>query len=304
MNTESVLEKKVKRIESLLDISKIIDREANSAKDIRKYFRVNHLAYKMFHSDMGFMHFRVTKGDKISSEDILYQPNVISSYIGKGATVVELGPGQGSNSFYLAKKHPDASFIGVDLNPPKLKKSDPKNVKFYKHDYSDLSFIESNSVDVVFGIETIVYCSDKTKVFREVARILKENGILIVHDYALVHPLESYAPYEQTAMKLISKCGASALIESAEAWSSYLKEAGLTEVKTTDLHKETLPDLKQLEHKADHIMKKDLRVKLTFALLPYHFVNNILIGWLGYDACKEGLGYYNEWIYTKAKKEV
>ncbi|MEE3342591.1 MAG: class I SAM-dependent methyltransferase [Bacilli bacterium] len=299
MGKESILEKKIKRIEKLFNISKIVDKDTNSLKNIRKYYRTNNFAYRLFHSNMGFMHFRITKGNNIKPDDILYQPNVISKYIVKNAKVVELGPGQGSNSFYLAKKHPDSSFIGVDLNPPKLKKSSPKNIKFYKHDYSDLSFIESNSVDVVFGIETVVHCSDKKKVFQEVYRILKKGGIFIIYDYSLVNELESLLPYQQTATKIISKCGASALIESFKAWNNYFKSSGFTKIKTTDLHKDVLLDLKQLERKADFIMKKNLRVKLMFKLFPNIFVNNILIGWLGYDFCNENIGYYNEWIYKK-----
>ena len=73
------------------------------------------------------MHFRVTKGDIVKDEDILYQPNVISKYIKKNDKVLELGSGQGANITYLAKLHPDASFIGIDLYP-KLKKNAPKNI--------------------------------------------------------------------------------------------------------------------------------------------------------------------------------
>ena len=86
------------------------------------------------------MHFRVTKGKEVQEDDILYQPNVISKYIKKNAKVLELGSGQGANIIYLAKKHPDACFYGVDLYHTKLKKA-PKNVTIYVHDYSSLPFI-------------------------------------------------------------------------------------------------------------------------------------------------------------------
>ncbi len=301
MSKESTLKEKIERIESIIDISKIIDEDANTIPKIQKYYRINNFAYRLFHSKKGFMHFRVTKGDTIKEDDILYQPNVISKYIKKDDTILELGPGQGANLLYLANKHPDANFIGVDLYPD-LKKRAPKNIKLYKHDYSSLPFIESESIDLVYGIETIVHNSDKSKVFEEVYRILKKDGIFIIYDYALSKKYDSLQPYEQTAMKIISKGGASAMIEPLEEWNSKLKKANLKEVSTTDLHKELLPDLKQLERKANHIMKSNRRIKVFMKLFSKTFFNNILLGWLGYDAYKEELGYYNEWIYQKREK--
>lgn len=299
MNKKSILEKKINKIEELINISNIINNETNSIENIKKYYRVNHFAYKLFHSKMGFMHFRISKNDELKDDDILYQPNTISNYIKKNSTVVELGPGQGANIVYLAKKYPYSSFIGIDLTPPRIKINYPKNIKYYKHDYSNLSFIESNSVDVVYGIETIVHCSDKKKVFKEVARILKKDGIFIVYDYSLVRELNEYLPFEQTALKIISRGGASALIESTKSWKSYFKTCGFKEISTENLNKYVKHDLKNLERKANHIMKKDGRIKFVFGIFPSIFVNNILIGWLGYDSCINNLGQYNEWIYKK-----
>ena len=298
MKKESVLREKMEKIESIIDISKIIDGDANSVRKIKKYYRINDLAYRLFHSDRGFMHFRVSKGDKYTDDDILYQPNVISEYIPKNATVLELGSGQGANIAYLAKKHPDSSFIGIDLYP-KLPKDAPDNIEIHQHDYSDMPFIQSNSIDIVYGIETIVHCSDKKKVFKEINRVLKKGGILVLYDYTLSKEFEKLLPYEQKAMQIISKGGAAALIESLKSWTSYFKYAGFKEIKTTDLHKDILPDLKHLERGANRIMRKNSRIKLCMFLLPSTFVNNVLLGWLGYDAYNEGIGYYMEWIYKK-----
>lgn len=201
MAQEKVLCEKIKRIEAIMDVSKLINKEANSIKSIQKYYRINDIAYHKFHSDQGFMHFRVTKGEKMQDDDILYQTNVISHYIKKNNRVLELGSGQGANIVYLAEKHPDASFIGIDLYPKKLKKTAPKNIQIYQQDYSNLLFIESESIDVIYGIETLVHCSDKPKVLEEIKRILKKGGFLILYDYTLTKELEEFLPYEQTAMK-------------------------------------------------------------------------------------------------------
>ena len=54
-----------------------------------------------------------------------------------------------------------------------------------------------------------------------------------------------------------------------------------------------------LERKARRAMVHPWLWKIEKALLPEQFVTNIIMGWLGYDACKAGVGYYKEWILRK-----
>ena len=294
-----VLEEKINKINRLIDIDKYIKDDNYTIKNIEKYYKINDLFYRKFHSNKGFMHFRITKGDKVLDDDILYQDNIIAKYIKNGDKVLELGSGQGANIKYLANKYPDSSFIGIDLYPLKLKKDDPKNIKLYKQDYSNLPFISDESIDIIYGIETIVHSPNKKSVFDEIYRILKKDGILILYDYTLTKDYNNLDDYEKEAIEIISKGGAASLVESLDSWNKYIKDAGFKTIKYTDLHEYLLPDLKRLEHKANHIMKKDSRVKFFFKVFPKSFVNNILLGWLGYDAYNEGLGYYSEWILKK-----
>ena len=46
-------------------------------------------------------------------------------------------------------------------------------------------------------------------------------------------------------------------------------------------------------------MTRPWLAKLEFALLPDQFVSNIILGYLGYDACKSGIGAYPEWVLKK-----
>ena len=295
----SELYNKLERVKKFVNIDKLINGDKNSSRAIRAYYRINSAAYRRFHSDRGFMHFRVSFGDKIEENDIFYQPNTVMRHIPKNARVLELGPGQGANIFYLAEKRPDATFIGVDLKPPKMPKNAPKNIRLIRGNYADLSGIESGSVDLVFGIETVVHCSDKSRVFAEVARVLKPDGIFILYDYITLKAFEEYKPYEQTVIDVISKGGASARIESDAEWDEHFEKAGFDKISKTYLSKEGIPDLHRLALTARRIMDHDKRAKLVFRLLPRKFTNNIIIGYLAEDCVKEGLFYYNEWIYRK-----
>ena len=102
---------KVDAMSKFIDLEKLIKGEKNSLAQIRNYFRVSHWAYKLFHSQDGFMHFRISKNGVFTNEDIYHQPDIIADYIKDGDTVLELGCGQGANIMYLAYGFPKSHFF-------------------------------------------------------------------------------------------------------------------------------------------------------------------------------------------------
>ena len=180
---------KIDAMSKFIDLEKLIKGEKNSLEQIRSYFKVNHWAYKHFHSQDGFMHFRISKSGVFTDEDIYHQPDAIAEYIKDGDLVLELGCGQGSNIMYLAQGFNKSRFVGVDLIP--LKKDQmPQNVTIYEQDYSSIPQLADNSVDVCYAVETIVHNTDKEKIYREVNRVLKPGGVMIIYDYALAKRFE------------------------------------------------------------------------------------------------------------------
>ena len=294
----SELCKKVNHLDAMLKTERIISGEFNSHRDIKLYYAINRLPYRLMHSGEGFMHFRVSKDGAFSDDDIYYQPETISAYIPPASRVLELGPGQGANLFYLAERHPDSYFCGVDLLPQKLKEA-PSNLRVIERDYSDLSNFPDNAFDTAYAIETIVHSSEKDRIFKEVYRVLKPGGAFIVYDYALLRKYEEYGPTEQKAISLISKGASAAMIEPIERWENYFASNGFRREKSADLSEAVQPDLKRLTRKAGRILNHPNRTKFVFRVFPQQFTNNIIIGYLGYDACRENIIRYQEWIYRK-----
>lgn len=290
---------KVKAMGEYLNLDKFIEGEKNSLEQIRSYFKINDWAYRRFHSQDGFMHFRISQNGCFTDEDVYYQPDTVSEFIKPGNVVMELGFGQGANLLYLAHSHPDASFIGIDLSPLKDDKEVPDNVSLYEQDYSSLSRFADNSVDVMYAFETVVHNTDKEKIYREVYRVLKPNGVIVVFDYALARRLETYDADMQKALALISKGGAAAMIESLEELNTHYTNCGLTIERCVDHTRATFPDLKRLERKAAKVLEHRTLAKLLFWLLPDQFVSNIILGYLGYDSGNAGLGTYREWVLRK-----
>ena len=109
------LHAKIDKMARFLNLDKYIDGEKNSLQEIQSYFKVNKWAYRHFHSQDGFMHFRISRNGAFSDEDVYYQPDTVASYINDGDNVLELGFGNGSNLLYLAHCFPGAHFTGKDL---------------------------------------------------------------------------------------------------------------------------------------------------------------------------------------------
>ena len=293
-----LLHAKVEAMSKFLNLDKFVKGEKNALSQIRSYYRINDWAYRHYHSENGFMHFRISPNGCFTDEDIYYQPDCVSKFIKPNDVVVELGFGQGANLLYLARCHPDARFFGVDIQKLKVKDI-PQNVTTYQQDYSSLSQFEDNSVDVMYAFETIVHNSDKEKIYREVCRVLKPGGVIVVFDYALKKKFDNYDRTIQTVIALLSKCGASAMIESLEVLNGHYINSGLTIEESIDLTRETLPDLKRLERKAAKILERPMLARLLFWLLPNQFVANIIIGYIGYDSGNAGVGQYQEWVLRK-----
>ena len=289
---------KVDEMSKFIDLEKLIKGEKNSLEQIRSYYKVSHWAYRLFHSQDGFMHFRISKNGVFTDEDVYNQPDAIAEYIKDGNLVLELGCGQGSNIMYLAQGFNKSRFVGVDLIPLKKDKM-PQNVTIYEQDYSSIPQLADNSVDVCYAIETIVHNTDKEKIYREVNRVLKPGGVMIIYDYALAASYNTYDPKLQMASALTSKGGSAAIFESLDELNNHYTNSGFKIEKITDYTLEILPDLKHLQRSANWTMNHPWMWKIQHALMSEQFITNHILGWLGYDAGKAGIGHYLEWVLRK-----
>jgi arsenite methyltransferase len=106
-----------------------------------------------------------------------------------GETVLDLGSGSGMDTFVAALKvGKSGRVIGIDMTDAQLAKASRLGTErgfsnvVYRKAYIEETGIEAGGVDCVISNGVINLAPDKSKVFREVARLLKRGGRLAIAD--------------------------------------------------------------------------------------------------------------------------
>jgi MPBQ/MSBQ methyltransferase len=166
----------------------------------------------------------------------------------KGTTVLDVGCGIGGSSRILARDY-EFQVTGITISPGQVQRATeltPKGVsaKFQRDDAMNLSF-EDGSFDVVWCIEAGPHMPDKAGFAKELMRVLKPGGVLVVADWnqrdARIKPL---VLWERWVMKQLLDQWAHPEFASIEGFAELIEATGLAQsgtVTTADWTQETLP---------------------------------------------------------------
>ncbi len=108
----------------------------------------------------------------------------IEKYLFPGAKIAEIGAGTGRYSIALAEKGYDVTAVELvdhNLNILKSKSKTHHNIKIYKGNAVDLSFLESAAYDLVLLLGPMYHLftsEDKRRALSEAIRISKKGGVL------------------------------------------------------------------------------------------------------------------------------
>ncbi|OKH23541.1 SAM-dependent methyltransferase [Hydrococcus rivularis NIES-593] len=164
-----------------------------------------------------------------------------------GTTVLDVGCGIGGSSRILARDYGFA-VTGITISPQQVKRAQELtpadlNVQFAIDDAMALSFPDA-SFDVVWSIEAGPHMPDKAQFAKELLRVLKPGGILVVADWNQrddrAQPLNWW---ERLVMRQLLDQWSHPAFASIEGFSELLAATGLVagSVTTADWTQETLP---------------------------------------------------------------
>jgi SAM-dependent methyltransferase len=158
-------------------------------------------------------------------------------HINKGDVVLDLGSGAGKDVFVAAQMVGEAGkAIGVDMTPEMLALARQNATKFlattglanveFREGHIEALPIEDASVDAVISNCVINLSPDKPQVFREVHRVLRPGGRMIVSDIVLNRLLPASL---RNDAGLYTACIAGALLRTD--YLQAIGDAGFAEVR-------------------------------------------------------------------------
>ncbi|MEQ1693434.1 MAG: methyltransferase domain-containing protein, partial [Gemmatimonas sp.] len=106
-----------------------------------------------------------------------------------GERVLDAGCGIGGSSLWLARNR-GAEVVGITLVPSQVRRARSEaarqglgaKVRFDVADYTDTK-LDDASFDVVWALESVCHAPDKGAFYREVSRVLRPGGRVVVAEY-------------------------------------------------------------------------------------------------------------------------
>lgn len=153
-----------------------------------------------------------------------------------GETVLDIGSGTGYDVFRAAEKVGSDGFVyGVDMTEEMINKASStankmgiKNVSFKLGTAESLP-IENNSVDLAISNCVINLTLEKSAVFKEIFRVLKTGGRIVIQDVVSLNELPDNV---KNNSKLWNSCIGGAV--KKETYIQMIKNAGFQHVEITE----------------------------------------------------------------------
>lgn len=161
--------------------------------EVVNYYKKSAWLYKYFwYSPRSLgMHCGFWDKDTTNRDDaILNQFKFIlkKSKIKKGMIALDAGCGVGGGAIYIAK-YSKAKTTGITISPEQVSEARRNSILAGSEDLVDFKCMDfmrmdfpNDAFDLVFGIESVCYAYPKRIFLKEVLRVLKPGGVLIIND--------------------------------------------------------------------------------------------------------------------------
>jgi ubiquinone/menaquinone biosynthesis C-methylase UbiE len=255
-------------------------------RDIKKYYSLNHLAYKKVHSSEGAVHMAINYDGVFNKSGYYTAPDEIGEYIQQYSirNVVELGCGKGFNSNYLSSRFPEVQFKGLDitkthLNIAKKAIQNKTNVEFLYGDFQSIP-LPNQCAELVFELEAVCHARNQEKVIQEAHRILKPEGFFILYEAFRNGNFNSMNEKSKLAGYLTERSMVVSEFADENIWLDIAQKNGFEIIENQDISDAIMPNLLRLNRISGKVFDKPLLGKLLKILIPRYILMNAVAGTL------------------------
>lgn len=161
--------------------------------DTREYYNSDDKLYRSFWDKDGNCHWGYFTTDRTSLARAMTELNrrmLNIAGIDKSSNVLDLGCGNGNNSFFLRQKT-KAHITGIDLSDVRIENANKQLLKTSASTRRKMRFVQGTATNLplaknefthIWSQATIYHVHNKANALREIARVLKPGGVLILDD--------------------------------------------------------------------------------------------------------------------------
>jgi ubiquinone/menaquinone biosynthesis C-methylase UbiE len=223
--------------ECLEILRRFFDIEAIAARKIDEssvvdYYRQSDSAYRLLHSSDGALHLALNPDGQFDRQGYHAQPEFVSRHLDESGAmrILEAGSGNGFNTLYLAKLHPQRQFLGIDLTAEHVAAARASadgvpNLRYLHGNYQSLP-LGGESLNLVFGVETFCQATDLRAALCEMHRVVRPGGRLLVVDCFRQRPFDQLSPDLQLAARLVEKTTAVGEFAIVDQWFRLVETLG------------------------------------------------------------------------------
>lgn len=183
---------------------------------------------------------------------VLHMNQVLASMAGISASdrVVDAGCGIGGSALWIAE-HIGAAVVGVNINPRQIEQARQlakerrldKRVQFHVADFC-ATRLAGESFNIAWALESACYAEDKRLLLRELWRLLKPGGRLVVADGFLARPTRSKD--EGRLVERWRRGWAIPSVACASEFRGWLRDAGFRQIRFEDITRHVVPSSRRI----------------------------------------------------------
>jgi SAM-dependent methyltransferase len=298
------LARRLRRLERVFAVPALRS-ERLGTRDVVTYYEQCFDAYRKYHSREGAVHMALNDGERFDPDGYYGQPRLIEQGFAGAPPrdVLELAFGQGFNLAYLAARHPQVRFHGVDLTPRHVRITRERtaalpNVGLVLGDMQALPLADA-SFDLVFCVEAFCYALDEARALAEAARVLRPGGRLVLFDGYLPRPAQAMSADEALAVDLVARGMALARFQVVGEFLAATRAAGFEVERMAALDAQILPSLARLERLTGAVIRWPWLGRRALARRSAARGRNVLAGYLMHCTMKQGLLTYRHLVLRK-----